>query len=298
MSLSFAPLTPDCAPLLLAHFEKYGAHGRLCDYTACVLLMFRACYETEYAVQGDTLYLRMVEDGHLYYSVPSCPDLDSALDSLEEFCGKAPDFCTVPEELLPYFLARYPHAKAEDDRDWHDYLYRTEDLAALSGRSYHGQRNQIARFCRTYGEPQFLPLSRENVHLALAFLDTYAASKQEMSEDAKEEILSVRELLENKNFYGQTGGILVASDRVFGFVIGERVGDTVFDHVEKADSSAVGAYQMLVNLFARANADVPYMNREEDCGVEGLRKSKLSYRPIALLKKYAVLNTENDEVSQ
>ena len=288
MSLAFTPLSPDCASLLCAHFEKYGAYGRLCDYTPCVLLMFRRRYKTEYALQDGTLYLRMSDGDGLYYAVPIGDDLDRALDTLEAFCGGGSDFCAVPESLLPRFLARYPDAAAEDDRDWYDYLYKTEDLVTLGGRAYHGQRNQIARFCRTYGEAALLPLSRENASLALAFLDTYAEQKQGLSEEAREELLSVRELLESEDLYGQSGGILTAGGRVFGFVIGERVGDTVFDHVEKADFSAVGAYQTLVNLFARENANVPYINREEDCGVEGLRKSKLAYHPTALLKKYTV----------
>ena len=295
MSLTFKMLSPDCASMLCAHFEKYGAHGRLCDYTACVLLMFRRCYQVEYAFENETLYLRMKEEGHTYYAVPSGPDLSAALDRLEDFCGEAPDFCTVPEELLPFFCARYPNASFEDDRDWYDYLYKTEDLCTLGGRHYHGQRNQIARFCRTYGEPQFLPLSAETAPLALAFLNTYALQKEDMSEEAKEELFSVRELLESDGLFGQTGGILTAGGRVFGFAIGERVGDTVFDHVEKADFSAVGAYQTLVNLFARENSDALYMNREEDCGVLGLRKSKMAYRPTALLKKYAVLNRKAAE---
>lgn len=290
MSLLFEALTPACAPMLCAHIEKYGAHGSLCDYTPAVLLTFRRRYQTEYALHGDTLYLRMTDGTHLYYAVPVGADLYGALDLLEDFCCGAPDFCAVPESLLPHFFSRYPHAEAKDDRDWYDYLYKTDELAALSGRHYHGQRNQLARFLRTYGEASLLPLTKENAHLALDFLERYACQKQEMREEAQEELVSVRELLESDGFYGQTGHLLVASGRVFGFVVGERVGDTVFDHIEKADLTAVGAYQTLVNLFARENAHVPYMNREEDCGVEGLRKSKLAYRPCALLKKYTVLN--------
>ena len=82
----------------------------------------------------------------------------------------------------------------------------------------------------------------------------------------------------------------MASGQVYGFAIGEVIGDTLYDHVEKADSSVIGAYQTLVNCYAVANRHVKYMNREEDCGVEGLRRSKISYRPCALLKKYTVIN--------
>ena len=60
-------------------------------------------------------------------------------------------------------------------------------------------------------------------------------------------------------------------------------------YIEKADINYDGVYQVIVQEFAKMFAgDVKYINREEDCGDEGLRRSKQSYRPVDLLKKYSV----------
>ena len=68
------------------------------------------------------------------------------------------------------------------------------------------------------------------------------------------------------------------------------LGDTLFIHIEKADREIFGAYQMLVSQFAQAYAGegVSFLNREDDVGDPGLRTSKLSYHPVALLEKYVV----------
>ncbi|MBQ5902636.1 MAG: DUF2156 domain-containing protein [Clostridia bacterium] len=67
------------------------------------------------------------------------------------------------------------------------------------------------------------------------------------------------------------------------------MGDTLFVHVEKGLIEFSGVYQVMVQKFAETYAgDVLFINREEDDGVEGLRKSKLSYHPIGLLNKYSV----------
>ena len=61
-------------------------------------------------------------------------------------------------------------------------------------------------------------------------------------------------------------------------------------HVEKADTRYEGVYQAISNAFAEymQRPDVLYINREDDAGDEGLRKSKLSSRPLVLLNKYGV----------
>ena len=80
------------------------------------------------------------------------------------------------------------------------------------------------------------------------------------------------------------------ADLAAGFSLGEIVGDTLFTHIEKADRDYQGCYQMVVAQFAQqfAHEGVHFINREDDAGDPGLRTSKLSYHPVALLEKYTV----------
>jgi hypothetical protein len=51
-------------------------------------------------------------------------------------------------------------------------------------------------------------------------------------------------------------------------------------HIEKALSGINGAYTAVMNEFAKdVSEDFTYINREEDLGIEGLRRSKRSYFP-------------------
>ena len=97
------------------------------------------------------------------------------------------------------------------------------------------------------------------------------------------------EQFDNWEIYHQLGGMLIVNNEVIGISVGEIVGDTLIVHTEKADTSFAGAYPMLTNSFAKEFAtSCQFINREEDCGEEGLRISKRSYHPIELIEKYAV----------
>ena len=100
----------------------------------------------------------------------------------------------------------------------------------------------------------------------------------------------MRDFLAHYFDYAPLGGLLRAGGKIVGFSAGEIVGDTLIIHVEKADIAYDGVYQALVNEFAKrfVTESVQYINREEDVGDPGVRKSKDSDHPLRLLEKYLV----------
>ena len=71
--------------------------------------------------------------------------------------------------------------------------------------------------------------------------------------------------------------MLRVDGRLAAFSIGEPICSNVFGvHIEKADTRYHGAYPAMAREFAAHFAmDYTYLNREEDLGIAGLRKSKL-----------------------
>lgn len=86
------------------------------------------------------------------------------------------------------------------------------------------------------------------------------------------------------------GGILKVSGQAVGFTVGEQVcDDTMVVHIEKALTEYEGAYTILNQQFVEHECrELTYVNREEDTGDEGLRKAKLSYRPVFMVEKGSV----------
>ena len=86
------------------------------------------------------------------------------------------------------------------------------------------------------------------------------------------------------------GGVITVDGKIQAFTIGDRINSDTFDiHIEKANAEIQGAYAAINNEFAKSAAtDYEYINREEDLGLEGLRKSKHSYHPVFMLQKNVV----------
>ncbi|MBQ1364027.1 MAG: DUF2156 domain-containing protein, partial [Oscillospiraceae bacterium] len=90
---------------------------------------------------------------------------------------------------------------------------------------------------------------------------------------------------------GLEGGVLRSSGEILGFSLGEMASPDTFNvHFEKAEIDINGAYPMvcreLTRMVMQNHPDLRYINREDDMGIESLRKSKLSYKPEFLLEKY------------
>jgi hypothetical protein len=180
------------------------------------------------------------------------------------------------------------------NRDYFDYIYRRQDLATLTGKRYQPKRNFINRFKKEYAY-RYAPLTPDTLGDCLLLETEWQKENTERKgEEAVEEYQAVTFALNHFEELGLTGGVLYVNDKVAAFTYGMPINGDVFGvHAEKADLSVVGAYPMINCEFAnRIPEQYTYINREEDLGIAGLRKAKLSYYPEIILDKYVAHLTE------
>jgi hypothetical protein len=282
----FRPLEIKDLPVIMPFFHKSAS--RLCERSA-TLCMWRDYFKTEIAV-GESLYIKQESDGTPVFLTPIGGDFYFGMETILSYCrihSIRAIFPITAKDELDRIRARYNVINVSPMRGWFDYLYESRDLTELKGRRYHGQRNHISRFERLYPDHQYLPLT--DTAAAVDFLTRFDQTYPPVCDVSRFERTIPYEVLEHWEAYNQLGGVLTAGGRVISLTVGEVVGDTLLIHIEKADTAYHGAYQKTVNAFARLfGPKARYINREEDMGIEGLRKSKLSYHPVALLEKYTV----------
>ncbi len=289
--LTFKKIEEEDFKLIKAYLTAYPS--RQCDRSPGALMMWRNHYDNRYAVVDGTIIFSSNFTGEVCFSMPIGRNPDSALDALEEYCkGKQIPMIlnSVNAAELPIVKEKYPNCVYSADRDWFDYLYEKQAIASLSGRKYNTQRNHINKFKKLYTDWAFEEINKENIGEVIAFMEGFTFSSEKEA-GAFDEAALCLEVLKNYDIYQALGGVVKVDGKIIAFSVCEIVGDTFICHIEKADTSYAGAYQMLTNqmlLHYAADDEVKFVNREEDCGDEGLRKSKLSYHPCELIEKNVV----------
>lgn len=270
--------------------------GRICDYSAGNMIFWRDYYDISYHLDDASFVLRYGNMGNKEcYSYPISDHPEAVIGELLKSEGGTACLSCLTEEQLNHVSEKFNVTKVSQSDDWSDYLYDKNDIISLAGRRYSGQRNHINKFKKLFPEARFEVITKENAHLAKKFCIDYFDHIGKPTAVSDTELVKLTEQFDNWETYSQLGGILSVGERIVGISVGEIVGDTLIIHTEKADTSFDGAYPMLVNSFAREfakNDNCIYINREEDCGIEGLRISKLSYHPIEMIKKYSVVIKE------
>lgn len=208
--------------------------------------------------------------------------------------GLSAEDCMLLEELYPGKLRFYP------DRDGCDYVYKIEDLAELKGRKYQKKRNHVNRFWQNHPNCKAEILTAENLPLAQKMLDAWFA-QQDAADDYHLEQLALQRAFDHLEELDFEGMLLTQDGQAIAFTLGSALSDTVFDiHFEKALDGFDGSYAAINQAFARhlweKYPHLEHLNREDDMGLPGLRKAKLSYQPDHLIVKFwARLWEDEDE---
>jgi len=289
--LEFKMLDLSDIPILRPYFNMQS--DRICDCSVVSVFMWRDYFETAYAIVNDTLIMRVRSlEGRIGFTCPLGKDIIGGLNLIKEYCAEndlRPEFYSVGESRVKYIEEVFGCISSDYDEDWQDYLYNADDHINMPGKRFHKIKNRINRFKKLYPDYVFEPITSGNISAARTFYEGYSKYTDKDSDTYREEEKKVFEVFDHYEEYGVFGAILRIGDKVIGMAMGEIINDTLFVHIEKADINYDGVYQVIVQEFAKMFAgDVKYINREEDCGDEGLRRSKQSYRPVDLLKKYSV----------
>jgi hypothetical protein len=206
------------------------------------------------------------------------------LRTIETCLLHAPRLSRVPEDFVQKYGAYF---KVEEDRDNFDYVYRREDLAELRGKKFDGKRNRIRKFESSFAH-SYDVLRRDHADDCRRLLYQWFEEKGNGNPYMKAEKDAILEALTYFNELGLTGGVVTVSGRVEAFTIGMRLtDDTAVIQIEIANPALPGLAQWINREFVRREWSVfRFINREQDVGVPGLRKAKLSYQPDHLVKKF------------
>ncbi len=292
--LEFRPITKSDLPKIVPFLSGNGAH--FCDFCPANLYIWAGYFYKAYAIENNVLFLQLLtDDNGIAYAVPmGNGDIRDALRLLKQYTdanGEPLVFSLVSADDLPLLREVFGELHdAQSESQWCDYIYDAHKMAAYEGSAYAKQRNHVRRFCRAYPHYRFESLTADNLPEIEAFLEHFPSQRGKTDEFAFEEVSRTEQALRHMEELSLFGIVLYVDDVLVGFSAGTRLGDMLFVNFEKADTSYDGVYQMLVKEFAARYVDdsIRYINREEDCGDEGLRKSKLAYHPIELIAKYTV----------
>lgn len=264
-----------------------------CDLSFSNLCSWRFMYDTQFAIIDNFLVFRFYANGELAYMMPvgkgNQTEVLKAMIADAQELGKPFQMMGVcvgtKDEIERIMPGQFEFTS---DRDYADYIYLRSDLATLKGKKYQPKRNHINKFMRTYPDHEYKPITPELIPECLILEAEWCKANNCHEQEALvAERKSLTYALNHFEELGLTGGILHVNGKIVAFTFGMPINNQTFDVcIEKANAEVDGAYTMINYKFAN---HIPeqyiYINREEDLGIEGLRKAKLSYHPITLLEK-------------
>lgn len=178
-------------------------------------------------------------------------------------------------------------------RDGFDYVYSIDDLADLKGRKFQKKRNHVNRFRSEHPEYQVVPLTPCNMPQAQHMINDWYTKRmrEDPHGDYMLENIALARACQNYTALGMDGILLMDRGKVLAVTMGSRMALDTFDiHFEKAREDVEGAYTAVNQEFARylrlKYPDIQFLDREDDMGLEGLRKAKLSYNPHHMIEKH------------
>lgn len=292
ISFSIKPVALESKSTIDSYFKKERFLNS--EFTFTNLFMWQKSYNIRYAEIDGTLCI-FSQHG----SEPECINLTNihnrtaVITELLEYFEKIgqPPFIRIfgreQKNLIKDAFA--DKLRFEKDTDSFDYVYSVEDLINLPGGKYHAKRNHINKFKSLYNY-QYHTMTPDYREDCREMFSRWCDSKKDSISNIDEQLQAVNRLLDNWEKLDITGGCLTVDGKMVAFSFGEVLcypESIAVIHLEHADTDYQGSFPMINQQFLEHQwSDFKLVNREEDMGLEGLRKAKKSYHPILMTEKY------------
>lgn len=266
------------------------------------IMMWKKQYNAQYAIIDSSLVLKYNSPkGVTAFSMPYTTDdscIAGAVFKVLEHC-KTNNLDYLVLDGNQNFVNRVQECKQlkldyNQMRDFQEYIYLSESLAQLSGKDLHAKKNHVNKFKSLYNY-KFVPVDKTLTELCKQKSVEWLNNKYNGDSSAYgAEYTSIRCALDNFEYFNLFGGALFVENELVAYTIGEKLNeDTALVHIEKANINYSGSYATINYEFSNMLKDrFKYLNREEDMGIEGLRKAKMSYRPCFMTDKFKCIITE------
>ncbi len=266
---------------------------RNCDFSFSNIYCWGPKYRTSYAIDGGFLFLRFLaggkKAGYMFPLGDGC--LKTALETIISDSKERNEpfrMYALTRKMFEKVEAVYPEKfDYETNPSWFEYIYNTEDLINLRGKKLQSKRNHINKFKKTY-RYEYLPITPDIIPECLELYSKWCKENGNCNDPSLvDERNSVNRAFSNFEQLGLTGGALRVDGTIIAYSYGQPLTtDTFGVHAEKSLYNIDGGFSMMNQQFAEnVCSGYAYMNREEDLGLESLRKAKLSYQPAILLEK-------------
>ena len=298
MNLEFKEITVEDSPVMMPYYNM--RKNNTCDSVFLESFIWKEFYNVRYAIWEEKALLWLMEyNGKCFSAMPLCKeeDLPGAFGAIQQYFNEElgyPLVINLADEYAVKYL-NLPEEKyfVKEQEDSRDYLYLGESLRKLSGKKLHKKKNRLNVFLRQYeGRFEYRTLGCDDKDDMWKFLDRWRIQKGEDQEEHLDyEVRGIHDILRNcceLNIH--MGGIYV-DGRLEAFSVGSynKIEDMAVIHIEKANPEIPGLYQAINQMFLLNEfPNVQWVNREDDMGLEGLRKAKMSYNPADFARKYLV----------
>ena len=298
MSLEFKKIEVNSIQEMLPFYAM--RHNMTCDSVFLESYVWKDYYNVRYAIWENKALLWLMEnEGRCFSAMPLCreEDLPGAFAAIEEYFNEElgyPLVINLADEYAVKYL-NLPEDKylVEEQVDSRDYLYNGDAMRSLAGKKLHKKKNRVNAFKREYeGRYEYRRLCCSDSHDVWVFLDRWRQQKgEEVEEHLDYEVKGIHDILKNcSEFSIHMGGVYIYG-QIEAFTIGSYnpVEHMAVIHIEKANPEINGLYQFINQQFLIEEfPEAEWVNREDDMGLEGLRKAKMTYYPADYARKYLV----------